>query len=329
MSGYTWPDILTGLVRREGLEASAATWALNEIFAGRASEVQVAALLTALRAKGESEDEIAGLAGAMLANAAPIALDPDAVDIVGTGGDRANTVNISTMAAIVAAGAGAKVVKHGARAASSMAGTADTLEALGVKIDLDPARQPEVLDEVGIVFLFAQLYHPAMKNVAAVRRQLGIQTTFNFLGPLANPARPRAMALGVANDDIAPVVARVLAERGDRVGLALAATPGDEEPRAGDLLENSRDRGREDGQALARLVEAAEESDRRAFGRPGPARVRLGVRERLDVHAVGDHDGVTAEVLGRRPAGVLRDGDAGIDLLEARPYERVGDLEGA
>ncbi|WGT48015.1 anthranilate phosphoribosyltransferase [Tessaracoccus lacteus] len=216
MSGYTWPDILTGLVRREGLEASAATWALNEIFAGRASEVQVAALLTALRAKGESEDEIAGLAGAMLANAAPIALDPDAVDIVGTGGDRANTVNISTMAAIVAAGAGAKVVKHGARAASSMAGTADTLEALGVKIDLDPARQPEVLDEVGIVFLFAQLYHPAMKNVAAVRRQLGIQTTFNFLGPLANPARPRAMALGVANDDIAPVVARVLAERGTR-----------------------------------------------------------------------------------------------------------------
>ena len=119
MSGYTWPDILTGLVRREGLEASAATWALNEIFAGRASEVQVAALLTALRAKGESEDEIAGLAGAMLANAAPIALDPDAIDIVGTGGDRANTVNVSTMAAIVAAGAGAKVIKHGARAASS------------------------------------------------------------------------------------------------------------------------------------------------------------------------------------------------------------------
>ena len=216
MTGYTWPDILTGLVRREGLEATAATWALNEILAGRASEVQIAAMLTALRAKGESEDEIAGLADAMLANATPIALDPDAVDIVGTGGDRANTVNVSTMAAIVAAGAGAKVVKHGSRAASSQSGTADTLEALGVKIDLEPGKQAAVLDEVGIAFLFAQLYHPAMKNVAVVRKALGIQTTFNFLGPLANPARPRAMALGVANDDIAPVIARVLAERGTR-----------------------------------------------------------------------------------------------------------------
>lgn len=216
MAGYTWPDILTGLVRREGLEVTAATWALNEILAGRASEVQVAALLTALRAKGETEDEIAGLAEAMLANAIPITLDPDAVDIVGTGGDRANTVNISTMAAIVAAGAGAKVIKHGARAASSMAGTADTLEALGITIDLAPEKQAAVLDEVGIAFLFSQLYHPAMKNVAGVRRELGIQTTFNFLGPLANPARPRAMALGVANDDVAPVVARVLAQRGTR-----------------------------------------------------------------------------------------------------------------
>lgn len=215
-TSYTWPDILTGLVRREGLESTAASWALNEILAGRASEVQVAAMLTALRAKGESEDEIAGLADAMLANATPIALNPDAVDIVGTGGDRANTVNVSTMAAIVAAGAGAKVVKHGSRAASSQAGTADTLEALGVKLDVEPGKQAAILDEVGIAFLFAQQYHPAMKNVAGVRKNLGIQTTFNFLGPLANPARPRAMALGVANDDIAPVIARVLAERGTR-----------------------------------------------------------------------------------------------------------------
>lgn len=215
-TSYTWPDILTGLVRREGLESTAASWALNEILSGRASEVQVAAMLTALRAKGESEDEIAGLADAMLANATPIALNPDAVDIVGTGGDRANTVNVSTMAAIVAAGAGAKVVKHGSRAASSQAGTADTLEALGVKLDVEPGKQAAILDEVGIAFLFAQQYHPAMKNVAGVRKKLGIQTTFNFLGPLANPARPRAMALGVANDDIAPVIARVLAERGTR-----------------------------------------------------------------------------------------------------------------
>ena len=213
---HTWPDILAGLVRREGLESEAAQWALNEILSGRASEVQLAALLVALRAKGETEDEIEGLSSAMLANAVQVTLDREAVDVVGTGGDRANTVNISTMAAIVAAAAGAKVVKHGSRAASSQAGTADTLEALGLNIMLEPIRQATVLDEVGITFLFAQLYHPAMKYVAGVRKQLAIQTTFNFLGPLSNPARPQAMALGVANDDIAPVVARVLARRGVR-----------------------------------------------------------------------------------------------------------------
>ena len=213
---HTWPDILAGLVRREGLESEAAQWALNEILSGRASEVQLAALLVALRAQGETEDEIEGLSSAMLANAVQVTLDREAVDVVGTGGDRANTVNISTMAAIVAAAAGAKVVKHGSRAASSQAGTADTLEALGLNIMLEPIRQATVLDEVGITFLFAQLYHPAMKYVAGVRKQLAIQTTFNFLGPLSNPARPQAMALGVANDDIAPVVARVLAGRGVR-----------------------------------------------------------------------------------------------------------------
>lgn len=210
---YTWPDVLTGLVRREGLEAEAAQWALSEILAGRASEVQLAALLVALRAKGESEDEISGLSAAMLAHAVPVDLDPETVDVVGTGGDRANTVNISTMAALLAAAAGAKVAKHGSRAASSQSGTADTLEALGVNISVDPGRQAAVLDEVGIVFLFAQLHHPAMKNVAGVRRQLAIQTTFNFLGPLSNPAQPRAMALGVADGDMAPVIARVLAGR--------------------------------------------------------------------------------------------------------------------
>ena len=213
---YSWPEILSGLVRREGLESEAAEWALNEIFAGRANEVNLAALLVALRAKGETEDEIIGLSNAMLGNCLPITLDPEAVDVVGTGGDRANTVNISTMAALVAASAGARVIKHGSRAASSMAGTADTLEALGVNISLDPVQQAEVLRETGIVFLFAQQYHPAMRFVGPVRKKLAIQTTFNFLGPLSNPAQPRAMALGVADDDIAPVVARVLAGRGVR-----------------------------------------------------------------------------------------------------------------
>lgn len=213
---YSWPEILTGLIRREGLESEAAEWALNEIFAGRANEVNLAALLVALRAKGETEDEILGLSNAMLGNCLPITLDPEAVDVVGTGGDRANTVNISTMAALVAASAGAQVIKHGSRAASSMAGTADTLEALGVNISVDPVKQADVLRATGMVFLFAQQYHPSMRFVGPVRKQLAIQTTFNFLGPLSNPAQPRAMALGVADDDIAPVVARVLAGRGVR-----------------------------------------------------------------------------------------------------------------
>lgn len=213
---YTWPDILTGLVRSEGLEAEGATWALDEILNGRASDVEIAALLVALRAKGETEEEIRGLVQAMLDNSAFIDLEQDAVDIVGTGGDRANTVNISTMAAIVASSAGAKVVKHGARAASSQSGTADTLEALGVNIKLEPAKQPRVLAETNIAFLFAALYHSSMKEVAGVRKQLAIQTTFNFLGPLSNPAQPKAMALGVADDDMAPLLARVLASRGGR-----------------------------------------------------------------------------------------------------------------
>lgn len=213
---YTWPDLLTGLIEGQALERTAAQWALGEVLSGRATETQLAALLVALRAKGETEEELLGLSLAMLDHAVDVDLDREAVDIVGTGGDRANTVNISTMAAIIAAAAGAKVVKHGSRAASSQAGTADTLEALGVNIMLDPTRQAGVLDAVGIVFLFAQLYHPAMKQVAGVRRHLAINTTFNFLGPLSNPARPKAIALGVADDTIAPIVARVLAERGLR-----------------------------------------------------------------------------------------------------------------
>ncbi len=213
---YTWPDILTGLVRSEGLEMEAAQWALDEIFNDRASEVQTAALLIALRAKGETEDEIKGLVHAMLDNSVQVELEREAVDIVGTGGDRANTVNISTMAAIVAASAGSRVIKHGARAASSQSGTADTLEQLGVNIMLDPTKQAAVLAETNIAFLFASLYHSAMRNVAGVRKQLAIKTTFNFLGPLANPAQPAAMALGVADDEMAPLMARVIAGRGGR-----------------------------------------------------------------------------------------------------------------
>jgi anthranilate phosphoribosyltransferase len=214
--GHTWPDVLTGLIAGDDLSADAVGWAMDEILAGNATPVQWAGFLVALRAKGETVDEIAGLAGGMLARATPISLPAEAVDVVGSGGDRANTVNVSTMAAIVAAGAGVKVVKHGNRAASSACGAADVLEALGVALDVPPERQAAVLAEAGIVFLFAPMYHPSLRHAGTARRELGIQTPFNFLGPLANPARPAAQAVGIANARMAEIVAGVLAGRGTR-----------------------------------------------------------------------------------------------------------------
>lgn len=213
---YTWPDVLTGLVSGENLSSPAAVWAMDEILAGNATDVQLAGFLVALRAKGETVDEIAGLAEAMRDRATPITLDTEAVDVVGSGGDRANTVNVSTMAAVVAAAAGARVVKHGNRAASSACGAADCLEELGVALNVPPDRQATVLAEAGIVFLFAPLYHPSLRHAATARRELGIQTPFNFLGPLANPARPAAQAVGIANERMAALVAGVLARRGTR-----------------------------------------------------------------------------------------------------------------
>ncbi|MDO5533633.1 MAG: anthranilate phosphoribosyltransferase [Propionibacteriaceae bacterium] len=213
----TWPDLLTSLVNRQDLSPDATAWAMNEILSGSATPVQVAGFMVALQAKGATPTELTGLVQAMLDNARDISLPTrEAVDIVGTGGDRANTVNISTMAAMVAAAAGTKVVKHGNRAASSMSGTADCLEALGVVLDLAPEVQGRVFDEAGIVFLFASHYHPSLRHAAVPRRELGIRTTFNYLGPLANPARPLAQAIGVADVHVAELVANVLAERGNR-----------------------------------------------------------------------------------------------------------------
>lgn len=212
----TWPELLTGLVAGRDLDADATAWAMGEILSGNATPVQIAGFMVALRAKGETVEEVSGLASAMLDNARPIALPTEAVDIVGSGGDRANTVNISTMAAMVAAAAGARVVKHGNRAASSACGTADVLEALGVVLDLAPEHQRAVFDEVGIVFLFASYYHPSLRHAAIPRRELAISTTFNFLGPLANPARPVAQAVGVADRRMAGLMAGVLASRGNR-----------------------------------------------------------------------------------------------------------------
>lgn len=216
MPQLTWPTILSGLVERQDLSVEAVEWAMNEILSGNATPVQMAGFMVALKAKGETVDEIRGLADAMRAHATPISLDSEAVDVVGSGGDRANTVNISTMAAIVTAASGRRVVKHGNRAASSMSGTADCLEALGVVLDVPPDRQREVFDEVGIAFLFAPLYHPSLRHAGPARKELGIPTTFNVLGPLTNPAHPAAQAIGIADARLAPVVAGVVAARGDR-----------------------------------------------------------------------------------------------------------------
>ncbi|MGO4956467.1 anthranilate phosphoribosyltransferase [Luteococcus sp. Sow4_B9] len=211
-----WPDLLNTLVEGRDLSASDTVWAMDEILGGNASPVHIAGFAVALRAKGETVEELRGLADAMTSHATPINLGQDAVDIVGSGGDRANTVNISTMAAVSAAAAGARVVKHGNRAASSMCGTADCLEALGVKLEVKPDRQPQILEKAGMVFLFAPMYHPSLRFAAAPRKELGIRTPFNLLGPLTNPARPIAQAIGVADAGAAELMAGVLAARGSR-----------------------------------------------------------------------------------------------------------------
>ncbi|AJQ91209.1 anthranilate phosphoribosyltransferase [Propionibacterium freudenreichii] len=216
MAQFTWASVLTGLLEHDDMDAAEVSWAMDQILSNNASPVQVAGFLVALRAKGETVGEIRGMADVMLDKAVSLKMPNDAVDVVGSGGDRANTVNISTMAAIVAAASGRPVIKHGNRAASSMSGTADCLEALGLVIDIDPAKQPQVFDQAGISFLFAPLYHASLRFAAPARKELGIQTTFNFLGPLANPARPQAQAIGVANFRIAGLVAGVLADRGNR-----------------------------------------------------------------------------------------------------------------
>jgi anthranilate phosphoribosyltransferase len=211
---HTWPALLAALMRRADLSDADTAWAMAEIMAGEASAAQLAAFAVLLRAKGETATEMAGLVRAMLANAGRVELTGRAVDIVGTGGDRAHTVNLSTMAAVVTAGAGATVVKHGNRAASSACGAADLLEALGVAIDLAGPGVARCVTEVGIGFCFAPVFHPGMRHAAMPRRELGVPTVFNFLGPLTNPAQPAAAAVGCADARMAPVMARVLADRG-------------------------------------------------------------------------------------------------------------------
>jgi anthranilate phosphoribosyltransferase len=210
----TWPDLFATLTGRQDLTVEQTSWAMAEIMSGAASTPRVAAFLIGLKTKGESVAELMALADTMLAHAVRIEVPGRTLDIVGTGGDRSHTVNISTMSALVVAGAGITVVKHGNRAASSSSGSADVLEALGIRLDHTPARVAELATEVGITFCFAQVFHPSFRHTAAARTELGIGTAFNFLGPLTNPAQPRSGAIGVADARMAPLMAGVLAQRG-------------------------------------------------------------------------------------------------------------------
>jgi len=214
MPGITWPDVLGSLVGGVDLTSDQTAWAMGQILSAQATPVQIAGFAVALRAKGETVDELQGLVDAMYEHATPLFVPGRVLDVVGTGGDRSFSVNISTMAAIVAAGAGVPVVKHGNRSASSKAGSADVLERLGIRLDLSADEVARVGVDVGITFCFAAAFHPALRHAATARSELGIGTTFNFLGPIANPAKPEAQAIGCADRRMAPVMAGVFARRG-------------------------------------------------------------------------------------------------------------------
>lgn len=217
MADRTWSYLISELLRGESLSEADTAWAMGEIMAGEASPAQIAGFMVALRAKGETASEVSGLAEVMLAKAIRVRIDEPAVDVAGTGGDRAHTVNISTMAAIVVAGAGVPVIKHGNRAASSSCGAADVLEALGVPLDLSPEAISRCVTEAGIGFCFAPKHHTGIRHAATARKELAVPTVFNFLGPLCNPAQPTAAAIGCADSRMAPVMAEVYARRGQSV----------------------------------------------------------------------------------------------------------------
>ena len=213
-TSFNWPDLLMMLMHQQDLDESAAAWAMDQIMSGQTPDVTMAAFLVAHHTKGETVAEIAGLVSAMMDHAVPLPGLENSVDIVGTGGDRAKTANISSTAAMIISATGQRVVKHGNRATSSASGSADVLEALGVCFDITPEQTGIIAKEVGLAFCFANVFHPSMQFVAAVRRQISVPTAFNILGPLTNPARARHTAIGVADAQMAPLVVGTLAKRG-------------------------------------------------------------------------------------------------------------------
>jgi anthranilate phosphoribosyltransferase len=223
-----WPDVIGRLVRREDLPPELVEQAMAAILDGQATDAQIAGFAVALRSKGETVPELAALVRTMLAFSERVELPDDGpvVDTCGTGGDRSHTINVSTLAALVVAGAGVRVAKHGNRAASSACGSADLLEALGVVIDLGPAGVARCVEEAGIGFCFAQKFHPALRFAGPSRRELGVATTFNFLGPLANPARVRRQVLGVSDPGMAERMAGALVELGSERALVFCGDDG-------------------------------------------------------------------------------------------------------
>ncbi|MBM3715695.1 MAG: anthranilate phosphoribosyltransferase [Actinobacteria bacterium] len=211
---FTWPDLLTSLLAGRDLSVSESTWAMRQVMAGQATPSQLAGFLVALRAKGETVEEIVGFRDAILEAALPLPVQADVLDIVGTGGDRYGTVNVSTMAAVVAASTGVPVVKHGNKAASSSSGSSDVLSSLGIALTLDPDQVAETLARTGITFAFAAAFHPGFRHAGPTRAELGVPTVFNFLGPLCNPARAEANAVGVAHLDRVPLITGVFRTRG-------------------------------------------------------------------------------------------------------------------
>jgi anthranilate phosphoribosyltransferase len=214
MSSLDWAGVITKLENGLDLQPAEAQSVMREVLEDRADKENLKNFLIALKTKGETPEEVGALVAQMYQFCAPISITERAVDTVGTGGDGAHTINISTTAAIIAAAAGSRVVKHGNRAASSKSGAGDLLEALGVAINLDGAKVAQTVSELGIGFCFAPIFHPAMRFAAPARKELATATVFNILGPLANPAKPKAAAIGVANDRMHLVMAQVLAERG-------------------------------------------------------------------------------------------------------------------
>ena len=210
----TWSQILEKLEGKSHLSRAEAQWAMSQIMSGDALKEDVIKFLLQLRDKGETSEEPAGFVDIMLANSVKVPVSQDAIDIVGTGGDQLGTVNISTMAAIVIAAVGFPVLKHGSRSASGKTGSSEVLDKLGIRLDLSPEQLAQVFEKTNITFFFAPVFHPALKHVAPIRKEMGVPTTFNFLGPLANPVQPVATALGVANPDLVDLIAEEMAARG-------------------------------------------------------------------------------------------------------------------